>query len=107
MKNETLDDTGADLQNNLDYYLQHIDNQEIMSKLKWENPILYETVQRINYLLSFANKEPIYNCPECGAEIEVDKDLCEEYCSQCGLITRNSYPYIAGQKYTLPYGIRL
>ena len=109
MKNEKwLDDiTGADLQKNFEYYLQNIDNQEIMDQLKWENPRLYDIVHRIDYILSFSNKQPIGKCPECGAEIIVDKDACEEYCRECGLVTRNSYPYVASQKYDLPYGIRL
>ena len=53
MKNEKwLDDiTGADLQKNFEYYLQNIDNYEIMDMLKWENPRLYDIVHRSEYIL--------------------------------------------------------
>lgn len=106
MKNENVNDA-TKKEINLSYYLKHTGNPEIMSELRWENPSLYLLVRRLDYILSFSNKEPIYKCPECGADIEVDKDLCEEYCTRCGLVTRNDYPYVASQKYILPYGIRL
>lgn len=45
-------------------------------------------------------------CPECGKHtIKLDEEKCEEYCTQCGYITRASSRYVAGNKYDLPYGL--
>ena len=45
-------------------------------------------------------------CPECGTRtITLDQDKCEEYCTQCGYITRAATRYVAGNKIDLPYGL--
>jgi len=45
-------------------------------------------------------------CPECKTfTIETSPDGSEEYCTRCGLITRASIQYVAGQRIDLPYGI--
>ena len=44
-------------------------------------------------------------CPECGQDLIVDDE--QIYCPKCGLITQDSTCYHAGQKFTLPHGIRL
>ena len=45
-------------------------------------------------------------CPECGTRtIVLDNEKCEEYCTQCGYITRAASRYIAGEKICLPYGL--
>ena len=70
--------------------------------LKWENPRKYS-------IDTFLNHESLKYCPECGAEIEYinPDDEDEAYCTKCGLITSASYPYVAGIKIDLPYGLRL
>ena len=93
-------------ENPITYYLNHIGNQEIMNKLKWEDPLLYFRVQRISYILSFKSKEPLWKCPHCGEQITED-EWGEEYCPSCGLVTRSNYPYVAGIQFELPYGVKL
>jgi len=45
-------------------------------------------------------------CPECGTfTIALSLDKSYEYCTECGLITRASIDYVAGQRIDLPYGI--
>ena len=55
------------------------------------------------------NPEEIENlekCPECKTlTITKSPDHSYEYCEKCGLITRASYDYAAGEKIDLPYGI--
>jgi len=45
-------------------------------------------------------------CPECETlTITLSHDKSYEYCTVCGLITRASIEYVAGQRIDLPYGI--
>lgn len=68
---------------------------------KWLNPRRY-------YINSFLNHQPLNKCPECGATIEYSsEDEDEAYCTECGLITSGSYPYVAGIQIKFPYGVRL
>ena len=106
MKNDTLHENYEKEENTLTYYLQHIGNQKIMERLRWEDIELYNLVQRLHFLKSFQNTEPIYNCPECGEDIRED-EWGEEYCPQCGLITRSHSTYTAGRKFELPFGLKL
>ena len=46
-------------------------------------------------------------CPQCGANIRFDSEHMEEYCTECGLITRASIPYSSLQKVYYPYGLLL
>ncbi len=44
-------------------------------------------------------------CPECQTlTIKLSEDRSYEYCTKCGLITRASITYVAGQRIHLPYG---
>lgn len=101
------DDEKLKLEDPIRYYLKHSDDEEIMTQLKWEDYEFYQLVIRLIFLDQAINHEPIWRCPECGAYVTIDKDKSEEYCPSCGLITRNCYPYTAGNKYELPYGLRL
>ena len=110
MKNDNLtlseEDTQLLKENPIRYYLKHIGNIKMMGELKRDNRELYDKVHRLHYILSFANKEPIWKCPECGEDINVD-EFGEEYCPRCGLITRTHTNYNAGIQIKLPYGIKL
>ena len=51
-------------------------------------------------------EENIQICPECKTmTIIPNEDSSYEYCETCGLITRASMEYVAGQRIDLPYGI--
>ena len=104
----TLSDEDEKLKNEnpLIYYLKHINDKEIMKELRWKNRALYQKVHRIHYILSFKTKEPLRKCPDCGETITSD-EWGEEYCPRCGLITRNSYNYTAGEMHELPYGLKI
>ena len=104
MNYDVVEDYDLLIENPLKYYHEHKDE---LDTLEWLSPEIYNWLMRVKFIDSIRNKEPISKCPECGGEIEVDKDKCEEYCESCGLITRNPYPYTAGQEYILPYGVRL
>lgn len=93
------------LEDPITYYLENIDDEEIMNQLRWDDPELYNQILRLNYLQSLTNKEPIYQCPICRGNIITD-NWGEEYCSVCGLVTRTQYPYVAGQKIHLDYGLK-
>lgn len=93
-------------ENPIRYYLKHIGNQKIMGELKRTDRELFDKVHRIHYIRSFSNKDPIWKCPECGQDIELD-EWGEEYCSKCGLVTRSHTNYNAGIQIYLPYGIKL
>ena len=42
-------------------------------------------------------------CPECNTRtIILDTDKCEEYCTNCGTITRAASRYVAGNQFDLP-----
>ncbi len=104
MKNHTT--TSEKTENPIQYYLNHIGNQEIMEQLKWENRNLYDKVHRVDYILSFKSTEHLWKCPECDEEI-VEDEWGEQYCPSCGLVTRSNYPYVAGIQLEFPYGIKL
>ena len=54
----------------------------------------------------FEENEDIEKCPECQTiTIQLSQDKSYEYCTKCGLITRASIEYVAGQSIELPYGI--
>ena len=76
-----------------------------MGDLKWEDRELYNQILRLHYIDNLQNKENIYRCPICGKDIITD-NMGEEYCSSCGLVTRTQYPYVAGQKIHLDYGLK-
>lgn len=59
---------------------------------------------RLNYIKKLQAKTP-HECPECNNELTVDDE--QIYCPKCGLVTQDSYNYIAGIKYTLPHGLKL
>ena len=68
---------------------------------KWLDPRDY-------YINSFLNHESLKYCPECGGEVEYSsEDEDEAYCTECGLVTSGSYPYVAGIRINFPHGIRL
>lgn len=47
-------------------------------------------------------------CPECRTRtIILDKEKCEEYCTECGTITRAASRYVAGTQIELTYGLIL
>ena len=49
--------------------------------------------------------ENIEKCPDCQTlTIKLSEDRSYEYCTKCGLITRASITYVAGQRIHLPYG---
>lgn len=110
MKHDNLTLTEEDTQllkeNPIKYYLKHIGNQKIMGELKRDNRKLYDKVNRLHYIRSFANHDPIWKCPECGEHINID-EFGEEYCPICGLITRSHTYYNAGIQIDLPYGLKL
>ena len=91
------------LENPTQYYLNHIDDEKIMHELLEDDPYLYMHILRLNFINQMSNHDPIYRCPECRSNIVTDESG-EEYCESCGLITRTSYDYVAGQKVSLPYG---
>ena len=93
------------MENPTKYYLQHFYDQEIMDHLKWVDPYQYLDVIRLHFIKQMTNHENINTCPECKGNIITD-EWGEEYCEECGLVTRTHYPYIAGQKITLDYGIK-
>lgn len=99
-------DDDLKVENPILYYLKNIDDPEIMEELRWEDPGFYEYILRLNYIQSLTNKEPIYKCPLCNHSIITDIDSGEEYCSVCGLVTRTHYPYVAGQRLHLDYGVK-
>lgn len=105
MKHE-VDNEKLKEENPIKYYLQHTGDKKVMKKLRWDNPKLYRAVQRAVYLKQLQSKEPLHRCPKCGDTITCD-EWGEEYCPRCGVITRNNYPYTAGVKHDLPYGLKL
>ena len=45
-------------------------------------------------------------CEEChSTRIKTDKDACEVYCLDCGLVHQASIDYVAGNKIDLPWGL--
>ena len=107
MCNEKISDEDLQLklENPTKYYLKNINNTEIMEALRWEDPDFYDTILRLHYIQQMQNRENIYQCPECRGNIITD-DWGEEYCTDCGLVTRTPYPYTAGHRISLPYGLK-
>ena len=99
------DDLKLRLENPTQYYLEHIDDNQIMMELAMEDLDLYLHVLRLEFIHKMSNHEPISNCPECRSVIITD-EWGEEYCSNCGLITRTYYDYVAGQHINLPFGLK-
>ena len=99
------DDHQLKLENPTKYYLKHFDDKEIMDELKWEDPYFYYYILRLHFTNEIKNHENIYRCPECRGNIITD-DQGEEYCTDCGLVTRTQYSYTAGQPILLPYGLK-
>lgn len=99
------DDLQLKLENPTKYYLQNINDIEIMDALKWEDPYLYEDVIRLHFIQEMMNHDNINMCPQCRDNIITD-EWGEEYCECCGLVTRTHYPYVAGQRIVLDYGLK-
>lgn len=102
---KSCDDSTLKLDNLIEYYLKNFDNPEIMSELEWDNPSLYRKICRIHYVHSIQCKDNLSKCPDCRSEI-IQDEWGEEYCSECGLVTRSYYDYVAGQKVQFPYGLK-
>ena len=102
---EKSDDTELTFQELIKYYLENFDNKEILDNLHWEDPYLYDTIVRLHYISQLKNKYNLHICPECRGTITSDESG-EEFCTECGLVTRSFYHYVAGQKMTLPYGLK-
>ena len=85
----------------------------IMKRKKLQQKMLREQeTKRLDprgyYINSFLNHDSLKYCPECGGEVEYSsEDEDEAYCTECGLVTSGSYPYVAGFRINFPYGIRL
>lgn len=101
----TSDEDQLKLENPTKYYLKNFKNHEIMDELKWEDPYLYDTIIRLHYIKQMQNPDNIYMCPECRGNIITDESG-EEYCKNCGLVTRTHYPYVAGQRFIVDYGLK-
>ena len=101
---EKSDDTELTFPDLIKYYLENYD-KEIIDTLRWEDPYLYETIVRLHYISQLKNKHNLHKCPECRGTISSDEQG-EEFCTDCGLVTRTFYLYVAGQKITLPYGLK-
>ena len=93
------------LENPTQYYLEHIDDDQIMMELAMEDLDLYLHVLRLDFIHKMTNHEPIYKCPECQSIIVTD-EWGEEYCSKCGLVTRSYYDYVAGMSIKVPFGLK-
>lgn len=100
-----VNDDTLKLENPIKYYLKNFDDEEIMAELRWEDPELYQKILRIVEIDGMKNKQQIYRCPECEKNIITD-EWGEEYCSNCGLVTRAHYPYVAGQRINLVFGLK-
>lgn len=100
-----ISDDKLKIENPLQYYLDNINDNDIMTELAWEDPELYQHVQRIYFIHKMQNHEPIYKCPECRGEIITD-EWGEEYCETCGQVTRTQFRYVAGHKIKLAYGLK-
>ena len=46
-------------------------------------------------------------CPECGNHSLHYEEDGETYCTKCGLVVMDSYPYVAGFPVKYPYGLKL
>ena len=105
LENYIDDDLQQRLVNPIKYYLNHIDDKEIMIELARDDPYLYQHVKRLDFIDKIGSHEKLYQCPECRSSIITD-EWGEEYCETCGLVTRSHYNYVAGQKINLPYGLK-
>ena len=105
LENYIDDDLQLLLENPTKYYLDHIDDIEIMMELARDDLDLYIHVTRLDFIRKMSNHEKIYHCPECHSNIIKD-EWGEEYCETCGLVTRTHYNYTAGQKISLPFGLK-
>lgn len=105
LENFLDDDLQLRLENPTKYYLDHINDEQVMIELVLEDPYLYQHVMRLDFINKMSNHENIHQCPECRSNIITD-EFGEEYCETCGLITRTHIPYVAGQRINLPFGLK-
>lgn len=88
------------------YYLNHIDDEEIMLELARDDPYLFQHVIRQDYIQKISSHERLYQCPECQSNI-VQDEWGEQYCPNCGVVTRSHSRYVAGFKHELSYGLKI
>ena len=93
----------------ISYFLKNFHKEEVqeeLGELKWLDPYLYDEIIRTHFINEMTNHENLSKCPECGTmTIKLSDTNDYEYCTECGLITRASVKFVAGQKIDLPYGI--
>ena len=99
------DDLKLRLENPTKYYLNHIHDEQVMIELILEDPYLFQRVRRLHFINQFRNHDNVYQCPECRGSIIKDESG-EEYCETCGLVTRTHIAYVAGQRISLPFGLK-
>lgn len=103
------DDNTLKTENPISYYLQNFKDEEVqkeLSELAWTDHDLYQRILRLHFIYEMSNHEHINTCPECHSIIITD-EWGEEYCSNCGIVTRSFYQYVAGQKIKLHYGCKV
>lgn len=105
MGNYIDDDLKLRLENPTKYYLNHIHDEEIMIELIREDPYLFQHVIRLDFINKISNHDNIHQCRECRGSIIKDESG-EEYCEKCGLVTRTHIAYVAGQRISLPFGLK-
>ena len=105
MGNYIDDNLKLRLENPTKYYLNHIHDEEIMIELIREDPYLFQHVIRLDFINKISNHDNIHQCPECRGSIIKDESG-EEYCETCGLVTRTHIAYVAGQRISLPFGLK-
>ena len=59
---------------------------------------------RLTYIKKLQAKTPT-ECPHCHGDLTVDDE--QIYCPTCGLVTQDSYNYVAGIQFHLPHGLKL
>ena len=75
-------------------------DEHIYDKIFLEHECLWDEEEDVQ-------AEQLLFCPECEGRIKTDEDSGEEYCPECGLIVSGPYPYVAGEKISYPYGLRI
>lgn len=61
------------LENPIKYYLDYIDDEEIMIELIQDDPYLYQHIRRLNFINKMINHENMHQCPECRSNIINDE----------------------------------
>ena len=51
--------------------------------------------------------EKTSKCPKCGADMKIDLEHMELYCTNCGFISKASIYYVGVCRIDYPYGILL